>query len=287
MHAFVILGEPIRPRGGLLFHCAPSEFVSQRIFKVTRSGRPSHEPTDETRNLVESLSGFGIPQAEIARLVGIDPKILRFHYADQIERGAIKASAKVAQNLFTMACKPTREGLSAAIFWLKVRAGWSEYAPKSPSEGPLGKKEAAERDALTAGDGNEWTRRSGRPARHCACERSSRMEPVLPHVVARPRRQASSGPPPSQARLSGPHGASSPPKRSLSPFVTRPRTGCFLEVLARGKNSLREPPCGCRPKKPQGSKAPRPARRLLRPANTARLGQGAGKRPPVPDAPPD
>jgi hypothetical protein len=114
-------------------------------------------PTDETRNLVESLSGFGIPQDEIARLVGIDPKTLRFHYADQIELGSIKATAKVAQNLFTMACKPTREGLSAAIFWLKVRAGWSEYAPKRVEE-PLGKKEAAERDALTAGDGTEWGR---------------------------------------------------------------------------------------------------------------------------------
>ena len=115
-------------------------------------------PTDETRNLVESLSGFGIPQDEIARLVGIDPKTLRFHYADKIELGTIKATAKVAQNLFTMACKPTREGLSAAIFWLKVRAGWSEYAPKPPAEEPLGKKEAAERDALTAGDGSEWGR---------------------------------------------------------------------------------------------------------------------------------
>ena len=99
---------------------------------MTRSpaGRPSHVPTDETRNLVESLSGFGIPQDEIARLVGIDPKTLRFHYGDQIELGSIKATAKVAQNLFTMACKPTREGLSAAIFWLKVRAGWSEYSPR-------------------------------------------------------------------------------------------------------------------------------------------------------------
>jgi hypothetical protein len=115
-------------------------------------------PTDDTRNLVESLSGFGIPQDEVARLVGIDPKTLRFHYADQIELGTIKATAKVAQNLFTMACKPTREGLSAAIFWLKVRAGWSEYTPKRPAEEPVGKKEAAERDALTAGDGNEWGR---------------------------------------------------------------------------------------------------------------------------------
>jgi hypothetical protein len=122
-----------------------------------RAGRPSHAPADDTRNLVESLSGFGIPQDEIARLVGIDPKTLRFHYADQIELGSIKATAKVAQNLFTMACKPTREGLSAAIFWLKVRAGWSEYAPKRVEE-PLGKKESAEREALTAGEGNEWGR---------------------------------------------------------------------------------------------------------------------------------
>lgn len=118
-------------------------------------GRPAHVPTDESRNLVESLSGFGIPQDEIARLVGIDPKTLRFHYADQIELGGIKATAKVAQNLFTMACKPTREGLSAAIFWLKVRAGWSEYTPRRVEE-TLGKKESAERDAMTAGEGNEW-----------------------------------------------------------------------------------------------------------------------------------
>ena len=119
-------------------------------------GRPSHAPTDESRNLVESLSGFGIPQDEIARLVGIDPKTLRFHYTDQIELGTIKATAKVAQNLFTMACKPTREGLSAAIFWLKVRAGWSEYAPRPRAEEVPGKKEVAEREALTAGNGNEW-----------------------------------------------------------------------------------------------------------------------------------
>ena len=130
--------------------------MKELIVGRTRAGRPSHVPTDETRNLVESLSGFGIPQDEIARLVGIDPKTLRFHYADQIELGSIKATAKVAQNLFTMACKPTREGLSAAIFWLKVRAGWSEYAPRLRAEETLGKKEAAEHDALTAGNGNEW-----------------------------------------------------------------------------------------------------------------------------------
>jgi hypothetical protein len=125
----------------------------------SRAGRPAYVPTDESRNMVESLSGFGIPQDEIARLIGIDPKTLRLHYADQIELGGIKATAKVAQNLFTMACKPTREGLQAAIFWLRVRAGWSEYSPRTPvgiAAEPQGKKAAAQAEALTAGQGTEW-----------------------------------------------------------------------------------------------------------------------------------
>ena len=119
-------------------------------------GRPPHVPTKESQDMVESLSGFGIPQEEIGRLIGIDSKTLRLHYAEQIELGGIKATAKVAQNLFSMACKPTREGLQAAIFWLRVRAGWSEYAPRPPAPEPLGKKAAAEAEALTAGRGTEW-----------------------------------------------------------------------------------------------------------------------------------
>lgn len=122
---------------------------------MKKRGRPQHEPTEDSRALVESLSGFGIPQDEIARLVGIDPKTLRFHYAEQIELGGIKATAKVAQNLFNMACRPNREGLQAAIFWLRVRAGWSEYSPKPVGE-PLGKKAQAQADANTAGQGTEW-----------------------------------------------------------------------------------------------------------------------------------
>ena len=118
-------------------------------------GRPPHVPTKEAQDLVESLSGFGIPQPDIAKLIGIDPKTLRLHYAEQIELGGIKASAKVAQNLFNMACKPNREGLQAAIFWLRVRAHWSEYTPRPPTE-PLGKKAMAELEAGTAGQGTEW-----------------------------------------------------------------------------------------------------------------------------------
>ena len=119
-------------------------------------GRPPHVPTKETQDMVESLSGFGIPQDEIVKLIGIDPKTLRLHYAEQIELGGIKATAKVAQNLFNMACKPNREGLQAAIFWLRVRAHWSEYTPRPPVPEPLGKKATAEVEALTAARGTEW-----------------------------------------------------------------------------------------------------------------------------------
>ena len=123
-------------------------------------GRPPHEPTPQTRAMVETFSAFGIPQDDIARVIGITPPTLREHYREEIDLGLIKANAKVAQNLFTIACKPTREGLDAAKFWLRVRAGWSEYspppAPDRDREEPLGKKEAANREAQTAEEGTSW-----------------------------------------------------------------------------------------------------------------------------------
>jgi hypothetical protein len=106
--------------------------------------------------MVESLSSMGIRQDDIAKLIGIDPKTLRLHYAEQIELGGIRATVKVAENLFNMACKPNREGLQAAIFWLRVRAGWSEYSPRPPAPEPQGKKATAEAEALTAARGTEW-----------------------------------------------------------------------------------------------------------------------------------
>ena len=48
------------------------------------------------------------------------------------------------------------------------------------------------------------------------------------------------------------------------PSAEGPQKGLFLEVLADGKNSLREPPSGSAPQKPQGSRSPRPPRRALR-----------------------
>lgn len=82
-----------------------------------------HKPTSENHAEVESLSAFGITEAEIARYIGIDPKTLRKHYRESLQKGVTKANIVAAKNLFAK----VREGnLSACIFWLKARAGWSE-----------------------------------------------------------------------------------------------------------------------------------------------------------------
>ena len=50
----------------------------------------------------------------------------RRQYADALEDGRIKANSKVAENLYRKATGEGREAVTAAIFWLKTRAGWRE-----------------------------------------------------------------------------------------------------------------------------------------------------------------
>ena len=88
--------------------------------------RPAHKPEPNQRRQVETLAGFGIPEAEIAGLVQIDHKTLRKHYRQELDHGHTKANAKVAENLYRMALGQGREAVTAAIFWLKTRARWKE-----------------------------------------------------------------------------------------------------------------------------------------------------------------
>lgn len=83
------------------------------------------QPTAEQRSQVEVLAGFGLPQAQIAVLLGCDPKTLRKHFERELEVGDAKATAKIAQTLFNKAVSGDTASL---IFWMKVRAGWRETA---------------------------------------------------------------------------------------------------------------------------------------------------------------
>lgn len=82
-----------------------------------------HEPTDKTRDLVTSLSGYGVPQLDIARIIGIAQVTLLNHYREELDLGMAQANAKVGESLYKQAISGNT---TAAIFWMKARAGWRE-----------------------------------------------------------------------------------------------------------------------------------------------------------------
>jgi len=75
---------------------------------------------------VEAMAGYGLPAKDIAIVLDIDARVLERDYRKELQAGAIKANAKVAESLFRRATGEGREGVAAAIFWLKTRAGWRE-----------------------------------------------------------------------------------------------------------------------------------------------------------------
>src|ERR1700726_1309549 len=109
-----------------------------------RSGRKACVPNPAQRNMVRKLTGWGIPQQHICRVVTnpqtakpLDPKSLRKHFALEIGTGAVEANLTVARlTLATiLGWRPpagtgaiTNEGVRAyfAIFGAKTRMGWSQ-----------------------------------------------------------------------------------------------------------------------------------------------------------------
>jgi hypothetical protein len=83
------------------------------------------------------MAGYGLPNEAIARVLDVDVALLRRDYPKELGRGAIKANAKVAENLYRKATGDGREAVTAAIFWLKTRAHWKETSVHEVS-GPGG-----------------------------------------------------------------------------------------------------------------------------------------------------
>jgi hypothetical protein len=98
-------------------------------------GRRAHQPDSVTRRQVEAMAAYGIPEADIATVIEIDPKTLRRHYRKELDTGHIKANTKVAENLYRKATGDGRESVVAAIFWLKTRARWKETTIHEVTEG--------------------------------------------------------------------------------------------------------------------------------------------------------
>lgn len=114
-----------------------------------KGGRPSHKPTDATRKQVESMAGYGIPEDDIALSLDISAPTLRKHYRRELDLGHVKANSAVAQSLYKKALADGASSVTAAIFWLKTRAGWKETSVHEHS-GDLNITTKEQRDAAIA-----------------------------------------------------------------------------------------------------------------------------------------
>lgn len=85
--------------------------------------RRRHESTPERRATVKAMAAYGIPQEDIARVVGIEQTALRRYYRAELDTGGPQAVAKVAECLYQQAISGNT---TAAIFFLKTRGKWRE-----------------------------------------------------------------------------------------------------------------------------------------------------------------
>jgi hypothetical protein len=104
-------------------------------------GRRAHRPDPSQRRQVEALAAYGIPEADISGVVGIDPKTLRKYYREELDLGEAKANAQVAGFLFNAA---KNGNVTAQIFWLKTRAKWREVPTELRHSGSIARKELSE-----------------------------------------------------------------------------------------------------------------------------------------------
>ena len=88
---------------------------------MARPPKPAYEPTDEHRELVETMAVAGISELQMALVVGAEVKTLRLHYSTEIDTAGIRANINVAAALYAAAIAGDT---GAAQFWLKTRMGW-------------------------------------------------------------------------------------------------------------------------------------------------------------------
>lgn len=129
-----------------------------------RRGRPSYKKTPENQQFVALRAAAGWTQDAIAADMGIDAKTLRKNFSRELQQGALMIEG---QNLDVLSQR-AREGNVSAIKELQGviergvrRAAKRKFeddpAPAPETTAPMGKKEAARRDAAAAAAGeSDW-----------------------------------------------------------------------------------------------------------------------------------
>src|SRR5947209_5144982 len=97
--------------------------------------RSRFKPTDEQRQKVRALAGFGLSHKQIATVVEVGAvDRLRKYFAEELTVGPLEAQSNVMRTLFRLASSGRNP--AATMFWLKTRAGWSEQGKVEEREAP-------------------------------------------------------------------------------------------------------------------------------------------------------
>ncbi|MEA3075031.1 MAG: hypothetical protein QOD29_6477 [Alphaproteobacteria bacterium] len=97
--------------------------------------RSRFKPTDEQRQKVRALAGFGLSHKQIATVVEVGSvDTLRKYFAEELTLGPLEAQSNVMRTLFRLASSGRNP--AATMFWLKTRADWSEQGKVEKREAP-------------------------------------------------------------------------------------------------------------------------------------------------------
>ena len=119
--------------------------------KNRKAGRPAHKPTPVTRRKVTNAAAGGMSHEEIAVALGLHRHTLEKHYAAELSSGALGRRMEV---LDAMASTALKGNVSAQKSFLAMTPTLA--APPVEPEKPLGKKDQANADAVTAAQGTDW-----------------------------------------------------------------------------------------------------------------------------------
>lgn len=86
-----------------------------------------HKRTETMAENVRQLAILGLEQDKMGKILGIDPKTLRKHYADEIDNTKNRLNGQIAMGL---ARRALDGDTVSSIFWLKAQAGWRDQHVK-------------------------------------------------------------------------------------------------------------------------------------------------------------
>lgn len=119
--------------------------------KNAKSGRPAFKPTTAQRRMVRNAAATGMSHEEIALALEIHRHTLEKHFGAELAGGALKRQMEFRDALARAGLKGNVSALKQLLTMTPTLA-----APPVEPEKPMGKKEQANADAVTAAQGTDW-----------------------------------------------------------------------------------------------------------------------------------